>query len=187
MKSIKTLILVGAAAFAFAACQKDEPVAVQEPATAEPVAGKTVPAASGASPGKPQAPISMRYEIMGNPIVGQPLLINVFVSSAEGPVSVHYSLADRSALMFQDGQVERLEIADPSRDVARQVSVIPQREGRLYLNVAAEVQTPSGAMIRSMAIPIRAGAASEEAAPNGEVVEGPDGEAVISLPAKETN
>ena len=36
-----------------------------------------------------------------------------------------------------------------------------------------------------MAIPIKVGAAPTQSTPNGEVVEGPDGEAVISLPAQE--
>ena len=129
----------------------------------------------------------MRYEIMSNPVVGQPVLINVVVSSQEGPVPVYYSITDRSALIFQDGQVERLSIVDPSSDVARQLTVVPQREGRLYVNVSAEVQTPGGSMIRSMAVPIKVGGAPVESTPNGEVVEGPNGEAIISLPAQESN
>ena len=143
--------------------------------------------AASTSPGKPTAPISMRYEVMGNPIVGQPLLVNVEVSSARGPVTVHYSINDGSALMFQQGQVERLEIVDPSSGSVQQLSIIPQREGRVYVNVSAEVETPEGPMIRSMAIPIKVGSAPSEATINGELKEGPDGEAVISMPAEQIN
>ena len=82
-------------------------------------------------------------------------------------------------------RLERLEIADPSSGAVQQLSVVPQREGRLYVNVSAEVMTPSGSMIRSMAIPIKVGAAPVQATPNGEVVEGVDGETVISLPAQQ--
>jgi hypothetical protein len=142
---------------------------------------------SGASPGKPMAPISIQYEVIGNPIIGQPVLINVEVSSAEGPVDVQYSITDGSALMFQQGQVERYQFAGTSEDSMRQVSVIPQREGRLYVNVSAEVQTPGGPMMRSMAIPIKVGAAPEEATINGELKVGPEGETVISMPAQESN
>ena len=65
------------------------------------------------------------------------------------------------------------------------MTVIPQREGRLYVNVSAEVQTPGGMMIKSMAIPIQVGNAPKKPQINGELVEGPDGETVISMPAKE--
>ncbi len=148
--------------------------------------GKPLPVADRASPGKPSAPISINYEIVGSPIVGVPVLINVDVRSGAGPVTVQYNITDTSALVFQQGQVQRWEIADPSAESAvQQLSVIPQREGRLYVNVSAEVMTPSGSMIRSMAIPIKVGAAPAQATPNGEVVEGPDGEAVISLPAEQ--
>ena len=161
-----------------------------QPATADTVAAKPAAEAAltGSSPGKPTAPISMRYEIVGNPIVGAPALINIHVSSAQGPVTVNYSITDTSALMFQQGQVQRLEIVDPSAAGGmQQLTVIPQREGRLYVNVSAEVQTPGGAMIRSMAIPIKVGAAPAEVRPNGEVLEGPDGETVISMPAQESH
>ena len=140
---------------------------------------------SGASPGKPTAPIAMSYKIMNNPVVGAPVQINVDVHSSQGPVSVRYSIIDSSALRFQEGQVEQLEIRDPSRREPRQLAVIPQREGRLYVNVSAEVMTPGGSMIRSMAIPIKVGAAPETPATNGERKEGPNGETVISLPAEE--
>lgn len=187
MKPSSTYIAILAASITIAACQSKDEAAAEQPVAPEAIAGKPDPDPSGASPGKPQAPISMRYEIMSNPVVGQPVLINVMVSSNAGPVEVEYSITDRSALTFQAGQVERLEIADPSSGTARQLSVIPQREGRVYVNVSAQVQTPGGAMVRSMAIPIRVGAAPAEATPNGKVVEGPDGEAVISLPAQESN
>ena len=159
-----------------------EVVSASTPVDAE----KPLPVADGASPGKPSAPISIEYEIVGSPIVGAPVLINVDVSSGAGPVSVQYNIIDTSALVFQRGQVQQWEISDPAAESTfQQLSVIPQREGRLYVNVSAEVMTPSGSMIRSMAIPIKVGEAPSPTTPNGEVVEGPDGEAVISLPAQE--
>jgi len=142
-----------------------------------------------ASPGKPSAPISMKYEILGNPVVGQPVAINVDVRSTSGshPVSVQYSINDSSSLVFQAGQVEQLQLtADAEKSASQQqLAVIPQREGRLYVNVSAEIQTADGLMIKSMAIPIQVGSAPEKPEINGELVEGPDGETVISMPAKE--
>ena len=162
-------------------------VAASKPAIA---AIATATGTGSTSPGKPSAPISMQYEILGNPIVGQPVAINVQVRSTSGnqPVTVQYSINDSSALVFQAGQVESLQFtanAEKKADSQQQLAVIPQREGRLYVNVSAEIQTPDGSMIKSMAIPIQVGSAPEKPEINGELVEGPDGETVISMPAKE--
>jgi hypothetical protein len=102
-------------------------------------------------------------------------------------VSVQYSINDSSALVFQAGQVERLQVTANAEKTAsqQQLAVIPQREGRLYVNVSAEIQTADGMMIKSMAIPIQVGSAPEKPEINGELVEGPEGETVISMPAKE--
>jgi len=158
-----------------------------------PASGSTTkPAAAVASnrsrsPGKPSAPISLEYEVLGRPIVGLPVAINVRINAAQdaGPVAVQYSINDTSALRFQEGQVERLRIVDPADDSMQQVAVIPQREGRLYVNVSAEVETPGGTLIKSMAIPIQVGSAPQQPTINGELQEGPDGETVISMPAVE--
>ena len=178
------LILVG-----IAACQGSSsgPNVTEQPATDAGKPAPTVADANSASPGKPTAPIAISYEVIGNAIVGFPVSINVVVTSAAGPVDVQYSIIDGSALMFQSGQVERLKIADPSSGSVQQLAVIPQREGRVYVNISAEVETPDGSMIRSIAIPIKVGSAPEEATINGELVEGPEGETVISMPAQESN
>jgi hypothetical protein len=63
--------------------------------------------------------------------------------------------------------------------------VVPQREGRLYVNVSVEVETAGGSMIKSMAIPIQVGSAPEPTRNDGEVKEGPNGELVQSMPAQE--
>jgi hypothetical protein len=190
MTPTKTLILLFSSLLVAACGDADMTPAGQPTTTDAPaasVAAKPEPVMDGASPGKPSAPISMNYEIVGNPIVGVPVRINVTVHSEAGPVTVHYRINDTSSLMFQDGQVERWQIPDPTSVDTQQLTVVPQREGRLYVNVSAEVMTANGSMIRSMSIPIKVGTAPAAPTENGEVVEGPDGEKVISLPARETN
>ncbi len=140
------------------------------------------------SPGKPSAPITIDYEVLGKAIVGLPVSINVQVRGTReglGPVAVSYSINDRSALRFQEGQVERFDIADLREAGTEQLAVVPQREGRLYVNVSVEVETPGGSMIKSMAIPIQVGSAPEPSRNQGEVRRGPDGELVQSLPARQ--
>ena len=141
------------------------------------------------SAGKPSAPITMDYEVLGKAFVGLPVAINVTVRATQdtGPIFVQYSINDASALRFQEGQVEQRQYSDRSDLDMQQVVVVPQREGRLYINVSAEVQTPRGIMIKSMAIPIQVGNAPVQPQINGELKVGPDGETVISMPAQETN
>ena len=104
------------------------------------------------SAGKPSAPINMDYEVLGKAFVGLPVAINVTVRATQdtGPISVQYSINDASALRFQEGQVEQRRYSDRSDLDMQQVVVVPQREGRLYINVSAEVQTPRGIKIKSI-------------------------------------
>jgi hypothetical protein len=154
--------------------------AVRKPGTAE----------LAVSPGKITAPISIDYSIVGNPIVGQPVSIDLQISSPlnDRPITVHYRVNEAGSLTFPETQLRTMALSpQANRAVSRsqQVTVVPQREGRLYLLVSAEIETDSGTMIRSMSIPIQVGRAARVPTTNGELVEGPDGEVGISMPAKE--
>ena len=172
------------------ACEEEKREAVAVEATSDPVAGKPAPVVTDTnvkSTGKPSAPIRMDYEVLGNPVVGSPVAINIEISAtgSDAPIDVRYTIADRSSLEFQSGQIENLQVRDRRTEGRQQMTVIPRREGRLFVNVSAEIQTPGGSMIKSMAIPIQVGSAPNKPTTNGELVEGADGETVISMPAKE--
>src|SRR5690606_32530927 len=102
-------------------------------------------------------------------------------------VTLNYRINDARTMSFPQTQAQRVALAAPGDMEPRrqQVTVIPQREGRLYLNVSAEIETPDGMLMKSMAIPIQVGAAPPQLETNGEVQER-DGERVNSLPAEET-
>jgi len=142
-----------------------------------------------ASPGKPTAPISINYEVVGTAIVGQPVSVNLQISSTDAsrPVRMQYRANDMSSFVFSEAQPEEVEIGTVrgGEFASEQVTVIPQREGRIFLNVSASVETPQGTMFRSLAVPIQVGSAPEPATVNGELKETADGETVISMPAKE--
>lgn len=183
--STKIIALSAIAAISIAACGDDtaSPASVASDKAAAKSADK-----AATSPGKPSAPVTIDYEVLGKAIVGLPVSINVEVRGTReglGPVAVSYSINDRSALRFQEGQVERFDIADLREARTEQLAVVPQREGRLYVNVSVEVATPGGSMIKSMAIPIQVGSAPEPTRNEGQVRRGPDGELVQSLPARE--
>jgi hypothetical protein len=156
---------------------------VSEARTPEPMEART-------SAGKPSAPISIDYAIIGMPVVGQPVNVNLELSSSlrNRPVTLNYRINDARNLAFPQAQPQRVALpafGDTDR-VTQQVIVVPQREGRLYLNVYAEVETAEGTLLKSIAIPIQVGRAPREPETNGEPRQGADGETVISLPADET-
>lgn len=174
------------AGFLLAACdgakRGEAPV---EPAALTKPAAQAIPT----SPGKPTAPISIDYSIMGNPVVGQPVGISVQVSSPlnDRPITLSYKVNEIGSMTFPPSQAQKVSLL-PLADAtvrAQQVTVVPQREGRLFLVVSAEIETDGGTMIRTMSIPMSVGRASRDSGVNGALVEGPDGEAGISLPARQ--
>jgi hypothetical protein len=191
-KNLTFLIALALLLVGISACQ-DDGASTESSATAESaidsasVAAQPIAILPTTSRGKPTAPIDISYEVIGNAIVGSPVSINIVVTSDRGPVNVQYSIVDNSALMFQVGQVERLDIVDPSSGSVQQLAVIPQREGRVYVNVSAEIPTSNGLNIRSISIPIQVGSAPAEPTAAGEMTEGPGGEIVNSMPAQELN
>lgn len=135
------------------------------------------------------APISLGYNVLGNPIVGQPVGISLEIHTAiEGEqITVHYRINDTSAMQFPESQVSSVTFRATRTDEPQieQVTVVPQREGRLFFNVSAEIERPEGSVFKSIAIPIQVAAAPSPAEVNGQSVERPDGEAVISGPAEQ--
>ena len=138
---------------------------------------------------KPQGPVTIDYTIIGTPIVGQPVAIDLQIKSTLGPqpITLSYRVNDSTAMEFTEAQPARVSIA-ASNDVApsqQQVRVIPMREGRLFLNVSASVETEGGLMSSVTAIPIQVGSAPREIQDNGEVLRDENDELIHSLPASE--
>jgi hypothetical protein len=148
------------------------------------------PAEAQTSAAKPGAPVDFDYAIIGTPVVGQPVSINLRVSSRlrDRPVTLNYRIDDARNLKFPEAQAQRVALPafrDTER-VTEQITVVPQQEGRLYLNVYAEVETGGATLMKSMAIPIQVGRAPRQPETNGEPRKDADGETVMSLPAEET-
>lgn len=141
---------------------------------------------------KPFGPVKISYRVIGQPIVGQPVAIDLRFSSAMESQSfnVSYRVNDSTALQFPETQALAVAIA-PTLDegdggtAAQQVTVIPMREGRLYLNVAAQIETDTGSMSSVTAVPIQVGQAPRELVENGVVTTDENGELIRTLPATE--
>ena len=73
--------------------------------------------------------------------------------------------------------------AASEESTTHQVTIVPLREGRLYLNVSASVQTSEGTMSTVTAIPIQVGEGGRDVEENGTLDTDENGEAIRSLPA----
>lgn len=143
---------------------------------------------SGADNGataKVGGPITIGYRLIGEPVVGQPLAIELQVASALGdqPVRIDYRILDATALRLAESQSPYATIARTAPDAVgnEQVTVVPLREGRLYLNVAASVETGEGSISTVTAIPIQVGNAAREKRENGRLTTDESGEALRVL------
>lgn len=176
--SLSTLLFV-------VACGGEE--AVDVPPATQAAASKEVLAQRSS---ELQSPVQINYRVIGAPIVGAPVALDLQFTSALGttPYRVEYRVNDATAMQLPESQSDSVAIT-PSADnevVAQQVTVIPLREGRLYLNVAAVVEVDDASMQTVTAIPIQVGpAAPRQVNENGTVVLDEDGNRIRSLPATE--
>jgi hypothetical protein len=139
--------------------------------------------------GKPQGPVRIDYRIIGTPVVGQPVTVDLKVHSEVGdtPVTLSYGANDSTAMVFPESQQRRTSLAfvGEERTAGQQVTVVPAREGRLFLNITAHMQTDTGSLQTVTAVPIQVGAAPRELQQNGVVTTDGKGELVREMPASE--
>ena len=203
MTRAKKLAIFPVALFALVACGSEQSGEdVMEEGTAEAVSAETsstedlavvVPDVShktdgkgpGTTPVTPGSPYRLTYNIIGTPVVGSPVTVDLQVESAAGsrPVNLEYRIRDASSMMLAESQPARvrMEPAANERTFSQQVTVIPQREGRFYLNVSASFETSDGTMSTVTAIPIQVGSGTRELQEHGEIRIDENGEAVRVL------
>ena len=147
------------------------------------------PENDGAAMASPSGPIQISYRIIGKPIVGETLAIDLRITSTleDQPFNVSYRINDVTAMRLPESQPARVAVVPNFGEdfSAQQVIVIPLREGRLYLNVAAEFDTGDGTMSTVTAIPIQVGSGTRVLQENGVVMTDENGELIRSLPARE--
>ncbi len=134
---------------------------------------------------KPGAPFRVNYRLIGTPVVGAPLAIDLRVTSPLGPpaVNLSYRIPDETAMTLHESQPADLvaEFADNEDFVDQRITIVPQREGRLFVNVGVAVDTGSGRMSTTIAIPVQVGQGARELDEHGELATDEEGESIRIL------
>jgi len=192
MNRVMTFLIAAFTAVMVMACSggSEQPAAsVEQGAKDETPVAVLTPEEKYSVTGKPQGPVKIDYRIIGTPVVGQPVTIDLKVKSNVGdaPVTLSYGTNDSTAMSFPEAQqrMVSLPFVDDERSAGQQVTVIPAREGRLFLNVTAHMQTDTGSLQTVTAIPIQVGAAPRELQQNGVVTTDENGELIREMPVSD--
>jgi hypothetical protein len=191
MKSFTKMAIFTIALFALAACESEK----SENETVNDVSVAVLPEADlghksqdpdlGGAMVTPGSPFRVTYTIIGTPVVGSPVTVDLQIESVtqSQPVNLEYRIRDASSMMLADSQPARVRMEPAANEnvFKQQVTVIPQREGRFYLNVSASFETKEGTRSTVTAIPLQVGSGTRELQENGEVQVDENGEAVKVL------
>jgi len=181
MRRSKVVGLIAAASLAITACGNSEQV--DEPVVDASVVKTQKQGDSMETPGG--SPFAFRYEVIGTPIVGSPVTLDLKIESRLGaiPVEIGYQIPDSSSMMLHESQPRSLtvEFQENESFISQRVSVIPLREGRVYLNVSATVLAGGDKVSSATSIPIHVGPVDTGPVEHGEVEITEDGEAVKVL------
>lgn len=140
--------------------------------------------------GKPGAPISMKFELLKRPKVGEPLEVSVEVTpEATGITALQVVFQSGDALPMRSGgelSATTTTTMPPGVPIQHTVVVTPVREGIFYLSAVA-VAEGAGSQARTFAIPVVVGDSAvlentKAALPPAAT----SGERVTSLPAAES-
>jgi hypothetical protein len=117
--------------------------------------------AAAHTPSSPGNLFRLEYEIIGTPVVGSPVSVDLAITALIGdePVDLAFRIPDATALTMDAAQPRDLR-RTPSPDdrtIRERVTVIPQREGRLFINVSASRTHDAGSLTSAISIPIHVG------------------------------
>lgn len=190
MRRATELTIIATLVFAISACandkgQEESARVVELNNTAPEVSFKSGGDDLGGAAVTPGSPYKVSYKIIGTPIVGSPVIVDLSVVSLTGsrPVDLAFRMNDESSMLLGESQPAsiRMEPAAEETEFRQQVTIVPQREGRFYLNVSASFETENGTMSTITAIPIQIGTGTRELTPNGDVQTDENGEKVRVL------
>lgn len=119
--------------------------------------------------------VDIAYRIEGTPAVGSPMTIRIQTNS---PFNAQTTLRAGEGLLLNDP--DQVLQSQAGQRTEHTVTVVPQAEGRFYLNVFSVANNRGGAS----AIAVQVGKGAVQLKSAGKVQVMPSGERIISVPAQ---
>ncbi len=148
--------------------------------------GMEASAAQQRIPGKPQAPVDIRYRFDNTPAVGEPTSVTVYVTPLTDNEALSADYRTKGNISLRPGGSE-WGIDELGRDsMVYTLQVTPNTEGRAAVQVMATIQIAGTLQNRVVTIPVQTGEAGAKpvATYSGKVATTTAGQAVVSLPAE---
>jgi hypothetical protein len=144
----------------------------------------------GVSPGKPVAPVDLKFSVAAKPALGVPLDIDIAVIATGHSDSMTLSVQGGSGIEIDSAtSLASFPKSLPGSLYRHKLRVTPRAEGAFNISVLVTTAVPgSGAQSRSFSIPLLVGglAALDKPLPSNPVRTDSSGERVSSQPAVET-
>ena len=179
MKTIPYFLTLAITSFTLAACGSngEQPAETSVDKADTATSAKAEQLTDGVAT-KAGSPFRFQYSVIGTPIVGSPVAVDLKIYSSLGavPVDLEYRITDASALVLHESQPAQIrkEMAASDEFVSERVTVIPQRDGRIYLNIHASVDVEGGTRTQSIAIPLAVGPVATDLVQTGELQTDPE-------------
>lgn len=139
--------------------------------------------------GKPTAPISISYAVPEKADVGESITVTVEFKTLSDANRLKLKLTAGKGLDLTSGEYE-IDYGNQSMNSAfsETVTVVPQTEGILYLNVFVTGTFHGNTMVRTGAVPINAGRNVRQMLKKpSQVTTDSEGQKIIIMPAEEEN
>jgi hypothetical protein len=124
--------------------------------------------------------VVVRYKIDSTPTVGKPLPVTLNLSGVNSESGATIALEAKDAGLNMDKQRSTPQKLASYQATAMSLSVTPQSEGTFYITVTTEQEGRSSVTM----IPIRVGHGKIAMKSSGQLTITPEGEKIISMPAK---
>jgi hypothetical protein len=143
----------------------------------------------GVSPGKPSAPVELKFNVAARPALGVPLDIDLAVIATAGTDSMTLSVqASEGIEVDATTSLASFPKSQPGALYRHKLRITPRAEGAFNVSVLITMVVPgSGPQSRSFSIPLLVGSvAALEKAATAQASTESSGERVTSAPAVET-
>lgn len=141
------------------------------------------------SPGKPHAPIELKFTLPKSITVGETMSLDVAVEAGQDADDLLVTLRTDDGLLLLNNQQQFAfgqQHTGQKSDI--RVVVIPEKEGLYYIHLSARLVTGADQQSRSFVIPVKVGNVDiQKSLKPASVLQQEEGEAgIISMPAVET-